>query len=180
MKKFTKFLGLFTCLTLSCFATVVDVSQQNEEKSMVTFTFPKGWRSADTKELPPLVKAMLIGTGKENFPPSISLAVEPFQGTLKEYLKIVKNINETEKTEWKNLGKLTTKSGIANLSQFDETSTWGVARTMTAILVKDGNAYILSATALKSEFSTFYKDFFEAMKSFSIDDAKKEVADLKP
>jgi hypothetical protein len=83
-------------------------------------------------------------------------------------LKIVKDFNLAEKTEWKDLGKIHTKAGSASLSQFDETSSWGTVRTMTTILVKNGNAYILSAAALKSEFSTFYKEFFEAMRTLDI------------
>lgn len=171
MKKFSKILTLLiTCMSISCFAEVLNENNINQIQELITFNPPKGWKAADTKELSPLIKTMLIGTGKEDFPPSITLAVEPFEGTLKDYLKIVKNINDEQKTEWKNLGKMTTKAGVANLSQFDEKSNWGLVRTMTAILVKNGNAYILSATALKSEFSGFYKDFFEAMKSFSIED----------
>jgi len=168
MKKIAKMMTLFALsLSIFCFGEIFADQPINH----VTFNFPKGWKAADTKELSPVIKSMYIGTGKEEFPPTITLAIEPFEGTLKDYLKIVKNINDDQKTEWKNLGKIKTKAGHANLSQFDEKSNWGSVRTMTAILVKNGNAYILSATALKSEFSAFYKDFFEAMKSFSIENA---------
>lgn len=145
---------------LTCFA--------ENNKEIITFTPPTGWKSADLEKLSPVIKMMLIGTGKDHFPPSITLAVEPFKGTLKDYLKIVKNLNQAEKTEWKDLGKIQTKAGTASLSQFDEKSNWGSVRTMTTILVKNGNAYILSATALQSEFSNFYKEFFNAMKSLDI------------
>ena len=170
MKKIAKIMTLLiTSLSISCFGEVLNENNINQIQELITFNRPKGWKTADTKELSPLIKTMLIGTGKEEFPPTITIAIEPFEGTLKDYLKIVKNINDDQKTEWKNLGKMTTKAGVANLSQYDEKSNWGLVRTMTAILVKNGNAYILSATALKSEFSGFYKDFFEAMKSFSIE-----------
>lgn len=173
MKKFIQILALsLVAINFSCYST--DLNQKEEpliealEKEIISFKPPKNWKSVELDKLSPAVKMMLIGTGKENFPPSITLAVEPFSGTLKDYLKIVKNMNIAEKTEWKDLGKIKTGAGSASLSQYDENSNWGVTRTMTTILVKNGNAYILSATALKSEFSGYYKDFFAAMRSLDL------------
>ncbi len=161
MKKLIHAAALFlVLLNFSCFA--------DNSEELITFTPPSGWKSADLEKLSPVIKLMLIGTGKDHFPPSLTLAVEPYKGTLKDYLNIVKKLNHAEKTEWKDLGKIQTKAGSASLSQFDEKSNWGSVRTMTAILVKNDNAYILSATALQSEFSSFYKDFFNAMKSLDI------------
>lgn len=173
MKKFIQILALsFLAINFSCYSR--DLNQKEEpliealEKEIISFKPPKNWKSVELDKLSPAVKMMLIGTGKENFPPSITLAVEPFSGTLKDYLKIVKNMNIAEKTEWKDLGKIKTEAGSASLSQYDENTNWGVTRTMTTILVKNGNAYILSATALKSEFSDYYKDFFAAMRSLDL------------
>lgn len=172
---------LMTLTAFCCFAENApsDQSKETPEQELVTFIPPKGWKSADLEKLPSVIKTMIVGTGKENFPPSITLAIEPFSGNLKDYLKIVKNINNSEKTEWKDLGKITTKAGSASLSQFDEKSNWGTTRTMTTILVQNGNAYILSATALKSEFATFYKDFFEAMRSLDLKTPKALISKEK-
>lgn len=173
MKKIIQFLALsLIAINLSCYSTDANQKPDNLkeilENEVISFKPPKGWKSVELDKLSPAVKMMLIGTGKENFPPSIILAVEPFSGTLKDYLKIVKNMNISEKTEWKDLGKIKTEAGSASLSQYDENSNWGVTRTMTTILVKNGNVYILSATALKSEFSGYYKDFFAAMRSLDL------------
>jgi hypothetical protein len=172
---------LMTCASSFCFAEDITTTpiQDAPEQEVVTYVPPKGWKSADLSQLPKVIKSMIVGTGKENFPPSITLAIEPYSGTLKDYLKIVKNINSSEKTEWKDLGKITTKAGMASLSQFDEKSNWGTTRTMTTILVQNGNAYILSATALKSEFANFYKDFFEAMRSFDLNTPKALISKEK-
>lgn len=166
------FILLSLCFSFFCLA--------EQENNIVTFTPPKGWKSADLSKMSPVIKSMLVGTGKEHFPPTLTLAVEPFQGSLKDYLKIVKNINKSQKTEWKDLGEISTKAGEGSLSQFDEKSNWGDVRTMTAILVRDGNAYILSATALKEEFSSFYKDFFQAMRSLEITKSMTAQIDEKP
>lgn len=173
MKKFMQILTLsLLAINFPCYS--LDLNQNEDhlkaasENEIISFKPPKDWKSVELDKLSPAVKMMLVGTGKENFPPSITLAVEPFSGTLKDYLKIVKNMNIAEKTEWKDLGKIKTEAGSASLSQYDENSNWGVTRTMTVILVKNGNAYILSATALKSEFSGYYKEFFAAMRSLNL------------
>lgn len=148
--------------------------------SAVTFTPPKGWRLAEQKELAPSVKSMVIGKGKREFPPSINLAVEPYNGSLKQYLKIVKSINNANRADWKDLGSIKTLAGDANLSQVDEKAEWGDIRMMHVIFVKNGYAYILTAASLKEEFSEFYKDFFASMRSLNIsDDASEMVTDTQ-
>ena len=129
------------------------------------FTPPEGWRMGEAKDLPPAVQIMVIGKGIAAYPPSINLAIEAYEGSTKSYLKIVKSINEKEGTRWKDLGAIQTEAGPASLSQVDISTKWGEARMMHVILVKQGYAYIMTASALKSEFPQFYKDFFAAMRS---------------
>ncbi len=150
---------LISCLLLTTYCNAAE---------KVTFVPPKDWKMADTKDLPTNVQAMVVGKGNKEFPPSINLAVEPFSGTQKDYLKIVKKINETAKREWKDLGTMRTAAGDASLSQVDEKGEWGTIRMMHVILVKDGNAYILTAASVKDEFSRFYKEFFSALRSLNI------------
>lgn len=155
-------------------------SEVASEPNAVTFTPPKGWRLAEQKELAPSVKTMVIGKGKREFPPSINLAVEPYSGTLKQYLKIVKSINNANRADWKDLGSIRTLAGDANLSQVDEKAEWGDIRMMHVIFVKNGYAYILTAASLKEEFSAFYKDFFASMRSLNIsNDAFEMVTDTQ-
>lgn len=153
-------------LSVGVVQEVPNVAPSIEET--VAFAPPKDWNMADPKDLPENVKAMVVGKGSKEFPPSINLAVESYKGTQKEYLKTVKDINEAAKREWKDLGTIRTKAGDASLSQVDEKSEWGTVRMMHVILVRDGHAYILTAASLKDEFSRFYKDFFAAMRSLSI------------
>lgn len=139
-----------------------------DEEGIVYFNPPQNWMLADSSILPKSVKLMVIGKSSTGFPPSINLSSEPFKGTLKEYLKIVKNINSAQGYEWKDLGSIQTQAGTGNLSQVDTKSQWGNVRLMHVILIKNGHVYILTASALRDEFSTFYKDFFNSMRSLKI------------
>lgn len=138
------------------------------DEGIVFFPPPTGWMMADPSSLPGRVRTMVIGKGPSNFPPSLNLSTEPYQGTLKQYLKIVKNMNTAQGYEWKDLGTIQTQAGTASLSQVDTKSQWGNVRLMHVILVKNGHVYILTASALKDEFSMFYKQFFDAMRSLRI------------
>lgn len=142
-------------------------SETTKEKGFLTFTPPQGWRMADQKDLPKSVKLMVVGQGSYTFPPSINLGTEKFQGTLREYLGMIKEINNAQGAEWKDLGTIKTLAGNASLSQVDSKTEWGEVRMMHAVMVRDGSAYILTCAALKDEFPKFYKDFFSSMRSLN-------------
>jgi len=139
---------------------------QNTE--IVTFKAPQGWQYAESTSLPPSVKVMVVGKGANEFPPSINLGTEAYTGTLKNYLKRIKEINDSQKHSWKDLGTINTDSGEASLSQVDSVTKWGNVKMMHVILLKDNTIYILTAAALKEEFSKFYKDFFAAFRSLKV------------
>lgn len=158
MKQFNRLLTLFLTVATLSFATEYNAQ----------FTPPAGWKEADNKELGPNVKIMVVGAGKNAYPPSINLVVEPFSGTVKDYLTIIKAFNEKNGDRWKSLGDIKTEAGIASLSQVEAKTKWGNERLMHVIVKKDENIYILTAAALQSEFAAFYKDFFNAFRSLSI------------
>lgn len=136
-----------------------------QDVDIVIFTPPTGWRYADSKILPPSVKIMVVGKGGYEFPPSLNLGVIKHEGTLESYLKTVKMINDAQGVIWKDLGKIRTEAGDANLSQVDTKNHWGDIRLMHVMLVKNGYVYILTAAALQEEFPKFYKEFFNSMKT---------------
>lgn len=149
-----------------------------QEPGQVMFTPPEGWQMADPKALPASVKIMVVGKGEREFPPSINLGTEKYSGTLKQYLKTVKAINDSQGTEWKDLGTIKTEAGDASLSQVDAKTQWGNVRTMHVILLRDGTIYIMTAAATKEEFPKYYKDFFNAMRSLRVNkDLYEQVGD---
>ena len=138
------------------------------EEGIIFFTPPLGWHLADAGVLPSHVKIMVVGKGPSAFPPSMNLSTEPYKGTLKQYLKVIKNMNDAQGYEWKDLGSIPTEAGKASLSQVDTKSQWGEVRLMHVILLKNNTIYILTASALKQDFPLFYKDFFAAMRSLRL------------
>lgn len=131
----------------------------------IAFSPPNGWRQAEPSMLPKNVKLMVVGEGTHEFPPSIALAIEDYKGTMKQYLKRVKEISVSKGHEWKDLGTIKSDAGVLSLSQTDSTTEWGKVRMLHVMLKKDGEMYILTAASLRDEFSKFYKDFFDAFKS---------------
>lgn len=138
------------------------------EPGAVMFTPPQGWRYADADKLGRSVKIMVVGEGSAHFPPSINLATETFQGSLRDYLKIMKKINDVDGSVWKDLGTIKTNAGNASLSQVDLKNQWGEVREMHVVLKRKNTIYIVTSAALKDEFSKYYKDFFESMRSLKI------------
>lgn len=134
----------------------------------VTFVPPEGWVPVDSKELTGNIKIKYIGKGNGSIAPAITLMVKPFSGTLKDYLKKVKAINDSHGDEWKDLGLIKTDAGKGSLSQLDMKTQWGYIRIMHLILIKDGNVYVLTASAPKEEFGRFYAQFFTALRSLKI------------
>lgn len=187
MKNLSFFLFFSTAMVLApCCAAEpnpkVEVKKTTETKEndnpIVWFIPPTGWGYADPSMLPPTVKIMVIGKGKNPMPPSMNLTAEPYKGTLKQYLKIVKGMNDAQGYEWKDLGSINTASGPASLSQVETKTEWGTVKLMHVITLKDGMIYILTAAALKEEFSDFYKDFFASMRTLKI--SKNLIDSVKP
>ncbi len=73
----------------------------SQQADVALFTPPTGWRLADSKALPPSVKVMVVGKGAHEFPPSMNLGTEKYDGTLQDYLKLIKSINDAQGSAWK-------------------------------------------------------------------------------
>ncbi len=133
---------------------------------------PKGWECiVDEKQLPQKVKAIFVGTGHGNsqFTPSINIASESTQLSLKDYVAQAKSYHEGRAgTRCALLGNMATAAGSAEMLQIDRPSQWGDIRFVQAMLLQDGEAYVVTATCLKQEFSAFSSQIFKAIQSFSL------------
>lgn len=173
MKIFSKYsLSIIFVFSIVTFSSILfgtsfekEYIQTAQEPGAVIFNPPDNWHLADPQALPPSVKIMVVGKGDSDFPPSINLGTEHFSGSLKEYLKMIKTINDAQGSEWKDLGTIRTQAGTGSLSQVDAKTEWGEVRMMHVILMRDRTAYILTAAALKDEFAKYYKEFFKSMRS---------------
>lgn len=159
-------LSLFILIPSCCHAEEPPThSLTTSSPQALLFDPPSGWHHAEKPGDSPYVKLFIVGTGKKNYPPSINLCIEPYSGSLTDYMKRVQKINQEEGGTWKDLGSLQTPAGKGNLSQLDVLTQFGTVRMLHFILVDNGHAYILTAAALREEFPLNYKDFFTAIRS---------------
>jgi hypothetical protein len=132
------------------------------------FIPPKGWNiSAPTTASH--VNIAFIENTQMHYPATINLATEKFNGTLKEYLSIIKKIHTTKPmTEWREAGAIQTRAGSAMLTEIDTKNAYGDIRLFQMIFLKDQIVYIVTTSALKKEYGKYIKTFEKAMSSFMI------------
>lgn len=132
------------------------------------FIPPQGWDLADQSKLSPRVKICFIGKTSKNLRPSVNLAIEKVDISLKTYVDIVKrDCANDPNTRWRDLGKYQTSLGEGRLTEREVKTEWGISRQIQLIVIKDHTAYILTAGADKEEFPRYYKDFEAVLRSLN-------------
>jgi hypothetical protein len=117
----------------------------------------------------PHVKIGFIGKGTGEFRPSINLAEEEVDVSLKEYVKAVKELQQADPTtKWRDLGKFPMKSGIGRLTEMSSTSPWGEIKILQALFVAEDKAYILTAAVLKEDFMKFQNELLKSFRSLAL------------
>jgi hypothetical protein len=180
----TKYIKII--LILSCFAMIgcshpekeeptvsyiqeAPVMLESQDSSYCYFIPPKGWELADQNKLSPRVKICFIGKSSNNLLPSVNLATEEVDISLKAYVDIVKRDCESDPNcLWRDLGKYNTSLGEGRLTEREVKTEWGISRQVQLIVIKDQRAYILTAGALKEEFSRHYQDFEGVLGSLTL------------
>lgn len=158
---------LLICALLS--SALLQANEENKAPVYCFFTPPKHWDISDPSTLSPRVKIAFLKKKSNGLSPSINLAVEEVDLSLSEYLKAVKQIHERDRNnQWRQLGKVKTQAGLAQLTEIDTTSEYGPMRILQLILVKEGKAYVLTAAALKEDFPDYYKEIQTAFRSLTL------------
>lgn len=133
------------------------------------FIPPEGWDCVQSQKIDPYIQIAFLGKGKSDLRPSLNLAIEETDVPLKEYLKAVRKIHETEmKVQWRDLGAFTFKSGKGRLAEITSPSPLGDVKMLQGILVQEGYAYILTGAVLKEEFSTWQNPILNALHSLAL------------
>jgi hypothetical protein len=145
-------------------------SELNEEAP--SFEVPSDWTVTDPNEVDSRIVMLATGKGKLTIPPTLNLATEKTEVTLRQYLKIIRENTMAEGREWKEIGNIETVSGTANLSQCDIETKWGKTRLLHAILLRDQVAYVLTASAMDDEFADNYELFFNSLRSLQLPKGK--------
>ena len=101
----------------------------------------------------------------------MNLAIEEVDCGMKEYLKAVKEIHESNpNTQWRDMGAFKTASGLGQLTEISRKTKWGDVRMLQAILINGTKAFILTGAVLREEFSDHFKILLKAMRSIKITD----------
>lgn len=139
------------------------------KESFCYFTSPQKWNMIHPSELSCHVKIGFVTEGKKGFHPSLNLALEPVSLSLADYVQKVKEIHKTDRNkEWRDLGKFQTAAGEGRLTEIKSKTEWGTARMLQLLFIKGDTAYVLTACALKEEFSAHYGAFQEAFRSLNV------------
>lgn len=139
------------------------------EEQYCYFIPPKGWEMALPQTSSKHVKVTFAQKRQDGLCPSINLAIENIDLSLKEYVKIIENLHKSkQKTRWRNLGPFTSKAGDGQLIELDLPTKWGETRLLQFLFVKDKKAYVITAGALKEDFSKYYKEFEKAFHTFQL------------
>lgn len=156
-------------LTERSFAKVPPVQNDVQKPFHYYFIPPQGWDLADMSKLSHRMKICFLGKSSHNLLPSVSLATEEVDISLKTYIDIVKTDCERDPNSvWRDLGKYNTPLGEGRLTEREVKTQWGVSRQIQLIVIKDHRAYVLTAGALKEEFSRHYQAFEAVLKSLTI------------
>ncbi len=131
------------------------------------FTPPEGWQPARSQGASPYIQIAFVGRGDAQFNPSLNLAIEETNASLKQYVKAVKAIHLSQpETKWLDLGPFQMRAGSGHLIQLEMPSVLGPQSVLQAILVREGRAYILTGACLKAELPQFRSSLIEAFHSF--------------
>jgi len=139
-----------------------------------TISLPDRWNQIETSQIeaiPASVKLLVRGEGEYELPPTVNIAVEQVAPTLStgDYLKSVQALHSANLMNrcWQ-LGPLTGGGEPLELVQVQMESSWGPVELLQAILVRDGQACVITASARQEEFGQQLPIFIQAMQSFKV------------
>lgn len=160
MKRFLVVSILFLSSVLYC-----------DQSQFSFFQPPPDWLMSNPKDFKDGVKIGFVASKRKIFTPAITLTLEKIPCSEKTYIEIVKKNHKSDITkDVRELGLLQTKSGSAHLLQIDTKNTWGKVRILQAILVKEGVAYIQTASCLREDFLKIHRDLLDSFNSLSVSD----------
>ncbi len=136
----------------------------------VYFVPPAGWDLINPQNLGKRVKVGFALKNSSTFAPSLNLAEEKLQTPLSvaEYVAAVKKIHlSNPNNRWRDLGAFKSPAGPCHLTELETKTKWGQVRLLQLFFIQDKTAYILTASALKEEFSQFYASFKKAFDSLN-------------
>ena len=117
------------------------------------FAPPKDWQCVRPKEVSNHIQVGFLGQSEKGFRPSVNLATEEIDVSLKEYLKAVRELHGEMNMSWRDLGEFSCLAGKGHLTEIGSRSPFGDIKILQMIFVKDKIAYILTGAVLSEEFA---------------------------
>lgn len=141
--------------------------------SAATFTPPPRWKvSEEAGDF--ILQAKCKAKGR--IAPNAVLTSEPFFGTCEEYVACVKERNRhysggtVHSIRTEEQSPIQTKAGPARMLKLDLTSSLGEATFFQAVVVADGEAFILTVGSSKECFANHIGDFVRLIRSFTLNE----------
>ena len=129
------------------------------------FIPPKGW-IPNLEICAPRVHICFLEPTSAGTPPTINLATEAVNVSLDAYIEEVRKIHSADpNSRWRDLGKFKSLLGDGRLFELETPAEAGMVRMVQLVVIKEGIAYILTASAAKERFSKYYQTFDEVLRS---------------
>lgn len=148
--------------------------------SICYFVPPNEWKCSDPQKMSKYVSIGFVGKSKSSFKPSINLASEKTDASLKEYIKAIKNSYKNEKkVTFREIGNLITSLNEKTiLVEIDKKSPAGDVCMLQSVTKKNDEIFVLTGAVLKEEFLNLKEEFFRSFKSIKItENLLDEIAD---
>lgn len=153
-----------------CFSfTLLSALLFSEEIAL--FSPPPKWEcAAPSKDLSSSVCIGFLGSGKNPyFRPSLNLASEEVDLSLKEYVQAVKKLHQTDPLlQIRDLGSSSCKMGPSHLLELTSKTPYGEVRILQFICLYQKKAYVLTGALLKEESVSFYSDLLKSFHSLCV------------
>ena len=136
------------------------------------FVPPKNWKCADPKQLSKYVSIGFVGNSSAPFKPSINLASEKTEISLREYIKAIKDSYKNDRNATvREIGKISTQiDGETVLIEISKKESVGDICLLQSVTKKNDDIFVLTGAVSKEELLKFKDDFFNAFESIKITD----------
>ncbi len=99
----------------------------------------------------------------------MNLATEEVDISLKEYVKAVKDLQQSDpQTQWRDLGVFRMKGGTGKLVEMTNASPYGELKVLQVFLVQNKRAYILTAAVCKEDFPKMQSELLKSFRSLDL------------
>ena len=136
------------------------------------FMPPTGWELRMPVERDAYIQAAFVGEQKGLLAPCVRYTTEVTDYSLKEYVQAVREQQlaqaQQPQDRWSDLGPFRTKAGEGRLIELELATEVGQLQMLQAICMGDGHAHVLTALALKEEFSALRPKFLETLRSLAV------------